>query len=138
MFTGTVVDRDFEDEEMEEDEEEPDEEFSSFNSKEADSEDNRDESLQSAGSDCKAESEELNLGSNEMKTEEPPSPLKPSSVSEPGDFITQPAVNPKPDLREFPRQTSKDTLSMLKAKRIIRHKPTGGPDLKKHKSDQVP
>lgn len=117
-------------------EDEEDEDLGSFNSKEDECEDMKEGSFQSVASETKSESDELS--NDEMKSEET-SRLKPSSVSDPNDFVTQPSVNPKPDLREFPRQTNKDTLSILKAKRIIRHnKPSDGPDLKKYKSDQVP
>lgn len=131
-FLGKLIDREFEDEEMEEEDEE---EMGSLNSKEEDSEEMRDESFQTVTSGGKSESEEFTSSDNELKTEEESSPMKPSSVSEPGDFVTQSVVNPKPDLREFPRQSSKDTLSILKAKRIIRHKPMDGPEVKKLKSD---
>ncbi|KAJ8985564.1 hypothetical protein NQ317_011524 [Molorchus minor] len=69
--------------------------------------------------------------------EEDTSPMKPSSENISGDFVTHPVLNPKPDISEFPRQTNRDTLSYLKAKRIIRHKNSDGPDIKKLKSDDV-
>lgn len=122
----------------EEDEEEEEEEMGSFNSKDEEHEEGLDESFQTINSEAKTESEELMSCNDKMKTEESSSPLKPSSVSDPSDFVTQPAVNAKPDLREFPRQTNKDTLSILKAKRIIRHKTVDGPEVKKLKSDQIP
>lgn len=134
LFAGKVVDREFEDEEMEDEEDE----IGSFNSKEEDNEDVLDETFQAMCSGAKSEAEELISNNDRNKIDEPLSPIKPSSVSEHSDFVTQPVVNPKPDLREFPRQTNKDTLSILKAKRIIRHKPVDGPEVKKLKSDQVP
>lgn len=136
-FLGKVVDREFEDEEMEEEEEE--DEFGSFHSKEDDSEETKDESFLSIPGGVKRGSDEMSSSNDELNSEETPPRLKPSSESEPSDFVTQPSVNPKPDLREFPRQTNKDTLSILKAKRIIRHnKAVDGPEVKKLKSDQVP
>lgn len=75
-------------------------------------------------------------GSEDGKSEETSSsPEKPLSHASSGDFVTQTVVDLKPDLREFPRQSSKDTLSILKAKRIIRHKNADGPEVKKLKSD---
>ncbi|KAG5874832.1 hypothetical protein JTB14_009289 [Gonioctena quinquepunctata] len=71
-----------------------------------------------------------------LNAEEPTSPLKPSNESTSEDFVTQTVMNPKPDISEFPRHTNKDTLSILKAKRIVKHKHMDGPDVKKHKSDQ--
>lgn len=137
IFLGKVLDREFEDEEMDEEEEE--DELGSFQSKEDDSEEAKDDSFPSISGGVKRGSEEMSSSNDELNSEETPARLKPSSISEPSDFVTQPSVNPKPDLREFPRQTNKDTLSILKAKRIIRHnKPVDGPEVKKLKSDQVP
>lgn len=65
------------------------------------------------------------------------SPIKPSNDGISSDFVTQTVLNAKPDLSEFPRQTNRDTLSYLKAKRIIRHKTSDGPDMKKQKSDHM-
>lgn len=120
------------------DEEEEEEDMGSFNSRDGDSEETKDDSFALfAGVESKASSGDLLTSESELKGEETSSPLKPSSACDPGDFVTQPVLNPKPDLREFPRQTNKDTLSILKAKRIIRHKQGDGPEVKKHKSDQL-
>lgn len=131
-FSGKVIDREFDDEEMEEEEDDMD----SFPFKEEEeSEEANETSFQTVSSDCNNEAEG-NSSNNEIMAEEIPPSLKPS-VSDTGDFVTQLVVNPKPDLREFPRQTNKDTLSILKAKRIIRHKHADGPEMKKLKSDQL-
>lgn len=134
FLLGKIVDREFDEEEMEEEEDD----LGSFNSKEDDSEEAND-SFQTTPCGNKRDSEELMSSNDEMKAEETTSRLKPSSISDSSDFVTQPSVDPKPDLREFPRQTNKDTLSILKAKRIIRHNKTSeGPELKKLKSDLLP
>lgn len=90
--------------------------------------DEKDESLLLSDSIASKSASSLELCSDET------SPIKPS-VTNSDDFVVQPVLNPKPDLSEFPRQTNKDTLSILKAKRIIRHK-TNGPEMKKLKSDE--
>ncbi|KAJ8948886.1 hypothetical protein NQ318_005507 [Aromia moschata] len=74
----------------------------------------------------------------DSKDEDTSSPIKPSSESVSSDFVAQTVVNAKPDISEFPRQTNRDTLSYLKAKRIIRHKSSDGPEIKKLKGDQMP
>lgn len=76
------------------------------------------------------------------------STLKPSSESVTGsgeDFVEQNVTDNsplKPDVSELPKlQSSKDTLSYLKAKRILRHKNNisdGAPDNKKLKQDSDP
>lgn len=67
--------------------------------------------------------------------------LTPSSENAKNEFIEQTVINSnllKPDISDLPKQSNKDTLSYLKAKRIIRHKNNsdGGPDSKKIKSTE--
>lgn len=97
----------------------------------------KDDSIHTLSSETgKSETPADLLSSKEELSNEGMSPRLKPSTSDISDFETQPTVNLKPDVREFPRHTSKDTLSILKAKRIIRHnKPNEGPDMKKHKSD---
>ncbi|CAH0556439.1 unnamed protein product [Brassicogethes aeneus] len=73
-----------------------------------------------------------------MSSDSPQSVIKPSDNSMNETFNQCIISALKPDLSEFPRQTTdKDTLSYLKAKRIIRHKlgVSEGPDAKKAKSE---
>ncbi|XP_044266946.1 uncharacterized protein LOC123012840 isoform X2 [Tribolium madens] len=71
--------------------------------------------------------------------------LKPSNEGVVNSEITeQTVINStllKPDIGDLPKQSSKDTLSYLKAKRILRHKNNmnsdGGPDSKKVKSEST-
>lgn len=119
-------------------EEEEEDELDSFNSKEDDPDETKDDLFQTTNSEINSDPSEMLSSKEEISNESSSPRLKPSSASDPGDFEAQPSVNPKPDLREFPRQTNKDTLSILKAKRIIRHNKTSeGPEVKKLKSDQV-
>ncbi|XP_018569684.1 uncharacterized protein LOC108909755 isoform X2 [Anoplophora glabripennis] len=128
-FNGKLVEREPEDEEEEmmEDEDFPTEE---------DLEDMKDES----GSAIDTSVGELGLDTSPTgtsKDENSQSPMKPSNDNVSGDFVSQTVLNPKPDISEFPRQTNRDTLSYLKAKRIIRHKNNDGPDVKKQKSEHT-
>lgn len=69
------------------------------------------------------------------------SPIKPSHENVKTEFIEQTVINTtllKPDISELPKQSNRETLSYLKAKRIIRHKNNvnneGGPESKKAKT----
>ncbi|KAJ8910989.1 hypothetical protein NQ315_010818 [Exocentrus adspersus] len=127
-LNGTLVERepeDEEDDEMVEDEEEfPSEEHEQESKEDSNTADTSESNMETSTTD-------------ENKEEASNSPIKPSNDSVSGDFVSQTVLNPKPDISEFPRQTNRDTLSYLKAKRIIRHKNTDGPEVKKQKSDHV-
>nr|CAI5847324.1 unnamed protein product [Callosobruchus analis] len=126
-LNGKLVERCFEDEEDEMEEEAPPEE----------EEDDEEDSIASKDDSIKLDSskEESETGSSAVDTEETSmSPIKPSLVPS-SDFAVQPVLNPKPDISEFPRQTNRDTLSILKAKRIVKNK-NPGPSLKKQKTDE--
>nr|CAH7720990.1 unnamed protein product [Callosobruchus chinensis] len=128
-INGKLVERCFEDEEEDEMEEEAPPEEEEEEEEEADSMGSKDDLMKLDSS-----KEDSETGSSAVDTEETPlSPIKPSLA--PGsDFAVQPVLNPKPDISEFPRQTNKDTLSILKAKRIVKNK-NPGPSLKKQKTD---
>lgn len=51
------------------------------------------------------------------------------------DFVEQSELSPKRSTQDPPKQTSRDTLSYLKAKRINRHKHVDTINSKKFKSD---
>ncbi|XP_056631057.1 uncharacterized protein LOC130441410 isoform X1 [Diorhabda sublineata] len=130
-YNGEIVKRDLEDEEEDEEmmgEEEEDEYFDN----------QRSDSMITFNSSKDTLSDTVS-SENDIKMEETNSPIKPSTITDTdcSDFVTQPVLNPpKPDISEFPRQTNKDTLSILKAKRIIKHKTLEGPLLKKHRNDE--
>lgn len=92
---------------------------------------------------CMHENDEDTVENELSTTEESPtkgklleSPIKTSTKSDSKDFIEQKNVLLKPDICELPKTTTnRETLSYLKAKRIIRHKNNEGPDHKKVKSD---
>lgn len=78
------------------------------------------------------------MSEDSLKDIIPSSQEKPSmeSVSDKSEITSTIVSQLKPSLSEFPRQTNKDTLSYLKAKRIIRHKTSGEPpEPKKTKLD---
>ncbi|KAJ8931084.1 hypothetical protein NQ314_016048 [Rhamnusium bicolor] len=129
-LNGKLVEREPEDEEEEEDEMMDDEEMGL--EEEQEFKDESSTAFETSGTDSLAE-----ISATEDSKEDGQSPMKPSSESVSNDFVSQTVLNPKPDISEFPRQTNRDTLSYLKAKRIIRHKNSDGPEMKKLKSDQM-
>ncbi|CAG9825310.1 unnamed protein product [Phaedon cochleariae] len=130
---GKVVEHDAAEEEEEEHEAMEEEEGPSTAEEDADMKEGSLLSNSGSKSDMFSEG---GSSADETRTDGSLSPLKPSNDGVSGDFLSQTVVNPKPDLSEFPRHTSKDTLSILKAKRIIRHKTLEGPQLKRSRSEQ--
>ncbi|XP_028149197.2 uncharacterized protein LOC114342259 isoform X1 [Diabrotica virgifera virgifera] len=128
---GKIVEHEMDDEEEDEEEmmeEEEEEEEESFDT-------SKDDLPMNSSKESLSEA----FDEGELKGEETGSPIKPSNEAVPSDFVTQRVVNPKPDVSEFslPRQTNRDTLSILKAKRIVRHRNTDdGPSLKKPRNGQ--
>lgn len=60
----------------------------------------------------------------------------PSTKGDSNEFTEQVNVILKPDISELPKTTTnRETLSYLKAKRIVRHKNNEGPEQKKIKND---
>lgn len=118
--------------EEEEDEMMEDEEFPAEDEQEQDLKDESSTAVETSEGESV-----LNTSVASGKEENSPPSMKPSNQGVSSDFVSQTVLNPKPDISEFPRQTNRDTLSYLKAKRIIRHKNTDGPDVKKQKSDQM-
>lgn len=106
-----------------------------FPTEEEHEQDLKDES--STAADTSACESVLDTSMESNKEDNSPPSLKPSNQGLSSDFVSQTVLNPKPDISEFPRQTNRDTLSYLKAKRIIRHKNSDGPDVKKQRSDQI-
>ncbi|CAH1953623.1 unnamed protein product [Acanthoscelides obtectus] len=130
-LNGKLVERSFEDEE----DEEMEEEATAEEEEEADEDSLTSKDESSIKQDPAKEESERGSSAVDMGDQESSSPIKPSSLAPSSDFAVQPVLNPKPDISEFPRQTNKDTLSILKAKRIVKNK-NPGPSLKKQKIDE--
>ncbi|XP_063914137.1 uncharacterized protein LOC135130642 isoform X2 [Zophobas morio] len=93
----------------------------------------------------KSKSVDSSRDSGDTTPEKPTtSPIKPSDSAKSELFNEQTVVSTtllKPDISELPKQSNRDTLSYLKAKRIIRHKNNansdGGPESKKLKNSDA-
>lgn len=136
FLTGKIVDRQEPEREPEPNEEEQEDMFTDIE----DSEMSESTSLPVAPSVTETETNKSDdsFASGDTDLDLENSPIKPSdsSVDEKSDIVTTTVLQPiRPTVSETPRQDSnRDTLSYLKAKRIVRRKATSDePDLKKSK-----
>lgn len=123
LFSGKLIVRtlkedDDDDEEEPFDEEMEDEANSSFSEAQPNSEDMSGDSSIEREEDTSSKSDYLDFFDANLKPTE-------ENVKSTDGFIEHPIMNPgalKPDVSEVQKQSSRETLSYLKAKRIIRHK----------------
>lgn len=136
FFSGKIVERQEPEREPEPNEEEQEDMFTDI--EDAEMTDSTGLTVPPTAAETETNKSDDSFASGDTDLDLENSPIKPSdsSVDEKSEIVTSTVLHPiKPTLSDAPRQDSnRDTLSYLKAKRIVRRKAVSDePDLKKSK-----